>query len=169
MRVARRGPPGGWRNPPRGTSTGNGLTRNQLCACWHSCPTSAGCEVAKKWSLARSSVYRTLLSATEGRHWLWGGTLLPWVKSLILSSFPAPLSAGYKPPGALVGTSVSGEPLPMLFPLPRMLPSPFLFFYFFHKLKKNVFCLLSFFRAAPATHGGSQARSLIEAVAASLC
>lgn len=66
MRVARRGPPGGWRNPPRGTSTGCGHSRNQRWACWHSSPTSAGCEVAKKWSLARISVYRMLLSAIEG-------------------------------------------------------------------------------------------------------
>lgn len=66
MRVARRGPPGGWRNPTRGTSTGCGHSRNQRWACWHSSPTSAGCEVAKKWSLARISVYRMLLSATEG-------------------------------------------------------------------------------------------------------
>lgn len=66
VRVARRGPPGGWKNPPRGMSTGWGHTRNQLWTCWHSCPTSAGCEAAKKWSLARSSVYRMLLSATKG-------------------------------------------------------------------------------------------------------
>lgn len=60
----------------RGTSTGCGHIRNQFWACWHSCPTSAGCEVVKKWSLARSSVYRMLLSATKGTHVKGKGHLL---------------------------------------------------------------------------------------------
>ena len=42
---------------------------------------------------------------------------------------------------------------------PFNLNYPFLFF----------ICLFAFSRAAPVTYGGSQARGLIEAVAASLC
>ena len=45
----------------------------------------------------------------------------------------------------------------VIFPYPETL----LYFYFF-----KFFCLLSFFRAAPVAHGGSQARGLIRAVAA---
>lgn len=123
MRVARRGPPGGWRNPRRGTSTGCGHAWNQLCACWHSCPTSTGCEAAKKWSLARSSVYRMLFSAKEGapvkRATLLPGSNLPWRPLL-----PSLHSQDTHPHSQCTGQFPASKPLPMLLPLPGMLPPP---------------------------------------------